>query len=64
MALIGQRRGVRPYQIFTDCDAYFHVLVALGTVPLSHYVLSFSVGDIGLGVGFGNTQLHDDSLVT
>ena len=35
----------------------------LGTVPRSHYVIPFSVGDIGLGAGFCNTQFKGDVIL-
>ena len=38
--------------------------VALGTVSTSHYVIRFGVGDVGLGVGFGNAQFNGDLGVT
>ena len=38
-------------------------LVALGAVSMPHYITPFTVGDIGLGAGFGNTQFNGDFMV-
>ena len=38
-------------------------MVALGTIGMSHYIIPFSAEDIGLGVGFGNTQFSGDFMM-
>ena len=35
----------------------------IGTAGMLHCVIPFSVGDIGLGVGFGNAYLNRDLRV-
>ena len=34
------------------------VVLSVGTMCMSHYVIPFSVRDIGLGVRFGNAQFN------